>query len=133
MPLNDPDRLLKTTDAEVWAEEFCYHVGEKIPAIKAERECVFAWFANAITAGELAGRRDAEGGSRPPGDVDLAFQLDRARLLLDQFNIPGLFEDAAREIKRLQAEVDRLRAAVPPMNLDASVLIAHTGLGGNYY
>jgi hypothetical protein len=51
MPENDPVKLHDTTDARVWAEEFCRIVGEKIPAIKAEREWVEGWFANAIMAG----------------------------------------------------------------------------------
>jgi hypothetical protein len=51
--------LLSTTDARVWADEFCRIVGEKIPAIRDEREWMITWFANAITAGEIAADRES--------------------------------------------------------------------------
>jgi hypothetical protein len=60
MPDNDPVKLYKTTDARVWAEEFCRVFGEKIPAIKDEQDWVHGWFANAIMLGYDAGKRDAE-------------------------------------------------------------------------
>jgi hypothetical protein len=43
--------LHRTTDAYVWADEFCRIVGERIPAIAGEREWMMAWFANAIMVG----------------------------------------------------------------------------------
>jgi hypothetical protein len=65
---------------------------------------------------------------------DLADHLDRARQQLDWFNVPGLLEDAAREIRRLQSEtdhlrdeLDRLREIIPPMNLVGPIEPPHCG------
>jgi hypothetical protein len=60
MPGNDAVKLHETTDAHVWAEEFCRVFGERVPALKGKRDWVQGWFANAIMAGYDAGRRDAE-------------------------------------------------------------------------
>jgi hypothetical protein len=59
MPGNDAVKLHETTDARVWAEEFCRVVGERIPALKGKQDWITSWFANAIMVGYDAGRRDA--------------------------------------------------------------------------
>ena len=48
--------LHKTTDAEVWAKEFCRIVGEKHPSIQNDdtEHWIFGWFANAIMCGHDA-------------------------------------------------------------------------------
>ena len=43
--------LVNSTDATVWAKEFCHIVGQKIPEIKDEEDWIMGWFANAIMAG----------------------------------------------------------------------------------
>lgn len=60
MPDDDPVRLNETTDATVWAAEFCRIVGERLPVLKGKQDWVRGWFANAIMAGYDAGKRDAE-------------------------------------------------------------------------
>jgi hypothetical protein len=61
------------------------------------------------------------------GSDDLAARLERARQQLDEANVPGLLEDAAREIRRLRAENERLRAAVPPMNAGSTIVAEGPG------
>jgi hypothetical protein len=56
---NNPNKLLETTDAKVWAEEFCRVFGERIPALRGKQDWVHGWFANAIMVGYDAGKRDA--------------------------------------------------------------------------
>jgi hypothetical protein len=54
-----------TTEAGRWAEEFCLALGEKIPALRGERErgIVEDWFAERIAVGRFVeqARRKASG------------------------------------------------------------------------
>lgn len=45
------DEFRESTDAAVWADAFCRIVGNKIPAIRDQRDWMIGWFANAIMAG----------------------------------------------------------------------------------
>jgi hypothetical protein len=57
---NDALALLNTTDAQVWAREFCARFtmfdldGE---SVEDETGLMIAWFANAIETGRMAGLR----------------------------------------------------------------------------
>lgn len=62
---------------------------------------------------------------------DLVDRLERTRQGLDEANVPGLMEDAAREIRRLRAEVDRLR--IPGPTSIEGVQSRRPYLWGNYH
>lgn len=44
--------LLQTTDAAVWAKEFCRLVGRQVPEIRNHEMWMQTWFTNAIMCGE---------------------------------------------------------------------------------
>ncbi len=55
----DSKKLLATTDAMVWAEEFCraFSLYDEDGVIEDKEGLILGWFANAIEVGREAGRR----------------------------------------------------------------------------
>lgn len=51
-------KLLSTTDARVWAEEFVRLVVETEPGVTVDFGLMVGWFANAIETGRAAGRAE---------------------------------------------------------------------------
>jgi hypothetical protein len=51
-------RLINTTDAVVWAEEFCRIFDGKFVNTDVGQDVMLTWFANAIETGRNAGRKE---------------------------------------------------------------------------
>jgi hypothetical protein len=59
----DVMKLLHTTDAKVWAKEFCETFGgNTVNGGVVNLELMFGWFANAIETGSAAGRKEGTDG-----------------------------------------------------------------------
>jgi hypothetical protein len=101
----DEARLLATTRADVWADEFA-----KVSDI--DRDLMITWFANAIEVGRQAGRRDAATITVTPPRVAVTVgQWERARRSLGALAIEVPTAVHADVMDALRPLLDAMRPA----------------------